>query len=1015
MNAQTVLIIDDDKDLCSNLEDILKDNGYEPSSAYTCAEGLMLTHTLKPHVVLLDHRLPDCSGTELLSKLKQMNPDCFCVIITAYADIDSAVHAMEKGAFHYLRKPFNPSELLQLLERIFGIIRLREEKNRAKEYLRDNEEKYRTLVENLNIGIYRNTGGPQGHFIQVNPAMVKMFGYDSAEEFMKISASDLYQDPDERKKYIEKIHKKGVVKEEELKMKKKDGTPIWASLTASAQYDEKGDIKWIDGVVDDITERKRMDELEKESRAKYEAIVETFDGLIYICSADYKIEFVNKRFIERTGYYPVGQECYKALHDLEDICSWCVNEQVFKGETVRWEVQSPKDNQWYYVVNTPISHSDGSLSKIAMIQDITNRKLAEEKLKESEKKYKELADLLPQIVFEIDTKGNVTFLNRNAFEVFGYTEDDFLKGLNALDLFVPEDRESVLKNIQRRLSGEKLGSVEHTAVRKDGTKIPVIIDSNPIVSGNIPAGLRGILIDITERKKMEKNLRTSEERYRALYEDNPSMYFTVDSQGIVLSVNPFGAEQLGYTVHELIGQSVLNVFYPDDKEAVKQQVAVCLQNPGKVNHWELRKVRKDGSMLWVRESARAVQGVDGKPIVLVVCEDITKRKQAEEEHAKLEQQLLQAQKMEAIGQLAGGIAHDFNNLLTAIIGYGHLLRNESSQDDRMNAYIAQILSAAERAAILTNDLLTFGRKQIVNLQPVNLNKIIKNMKRLLLRVIGEDIELSTVLTDTDLTIMADSTQIDQILMNLATNAQDAMPKGGSLNIRTDRVEINGEYIKDYGYGKPGSYAILSVEDTGTGMDKETRERIFEPFFTTKEVGKGTGLGLSMLYGIVKQHDGYINVYSEPGRGTTFKILLPLVQSRVEELRPKGLTKVKGGTETILIGEDDTRVRNLLKEVLSNAGYHIVEAVDGDNAEEVFHKNKDNIHLLILDLIMPKKNGKEVYAEIKKVKSDMKVIFVSGYSADIIHKKGMLEVGLNFISKPVSPDELLIKVRNVLDK
>jgi len=263
--------------------------------------------------------------------------------------------------------------------------------------------------------------------------------------------------------------------------------------------------------------------------------------------------------------------------------------------------------------------------------------------------------------------------------------------------------------------------------------------------------------------------------------------------------------------------------------------------------------------------------------------------------------------------------------------------------------------------------------------------------------------------------MADSTQIDQILMNLATNAQDVMPKGGSFIIRTDRVEINLEYIKAYDYGKPGSYALLSVEDTGTGMDEKVREKIFEPFFTTKEVGKGTGLGLAMVYGIVKQHDGYINVYSEPGSGTTFKIFLPLIQSKVKEIKPEDLQKVKGGTETILIGEDDAQVRNLLKEVLLKAGYHIIEAVDGNDAVEVFDKNKDNIHLLILDVIMPKKTGKEVYEDLKKVKSDIKVIFVSGYSADIIHKKGILEVGLDFVSKPVSPDELLIKVRNVLDK
>jgi CheY-like chemotaxis protein len=298
---------------------------------------------------------------------------------------------------------------------------------------------------------------------------------------------------------------------------------------------------------------------------------------------------------------------------------------------------------------------------------------------------------------------------------------------------------------------------------------------------------------------------------------------------------------------------------------------------------------------------------------------------------------------------------------------------------------------------------------------VNLNKIIKDMESLLLRVIGEDIELTTVLTESDLTIMADSTQIDQILMNLATNAQDAMPKGGSLIISTERVEINDEYIKAYGYGKPGSYALLSVEDTGIGMDGKTKERIFEPFYTTKKVGKGTGLGLSMVYGIVKQHDGYTNVYSEPDRGTTFKIFLPLIQSPVQEIKPADVQRVRGGTETILIGEDDTHVRSLLKEVLSHAGYHIIEAFDGNDTVEVFNKTKDNIHLLLLDVIMPKKNGKEVYAEIRKVKSDMKALFLSGYSSDIIHRKGILEDGLNFISKPVSPDELLIKVRDVLDE
>jgi signal transduction histidine kinase len=396
-----------------------------------------------------------------------------------------------------------------------------------------------------------------------------------------------------------------------------------------------------------------------------------------------------------------------------------------------------------------------------------------------------------------------------------------------------------------------------------------------------------------------------------------------------------------------------------------------------------------------------------------VMEDITERKQAEEERCKLEAQLLQAQKMEAIGQLAGGIAHDFNNLLTAVIGYGNLLKSEISTD-RLTSYVTQILSAAERAATLTNDLLTFSRKQIINPRPVDLNKLIKEMHKLLSRIIGEDIELSTVLSDKELNTMADSTQIDQVLMNLATNARDAMPKGGNLIISTDYIQLDNGFIRAHGYGKPGHYAILSFEDTGTGIDEKTKKRIFEPFFTTKDVGKGTGLGLAMVYGIIKQHNGYINLYSEPGKGTTFKLYLPLIESKPEDKQHEVSPLAKTGTETILICEDDLHVRGLMKEILEKAGYEIIEAGDGEDSISIFNQHKDRLHLLILDVVMPKKNGKEVYDEIKKAKPDIKVIFVSGYSADIIHKKGIMEEGMEFISKPISPGDFLAKVRDVLD-
>jgi PAS domain S-box-containing protein len=423
---------------------------------------------------------------------------------------------------------------------------------------------------------------------------------------------------------------------------------------------------------------------------------------------------------------------------------------------------------------------------------------------------------------------------------------------------------------------------------------------------------------------------------------------------------------------------------------------------------DTEKERNDGIRIPCIVTATPFRGHDGALIGIVEnFTDVTERK-------KLEEQLLQAQKMEAVGQLAGGIAHDFNNILTAIIGFGTLLSTEMSKNDPFRNYVKQILASSERAAKLTQALLAFSRKQIINLRSINLNEIIIALEKLLSRLIGEDIELSTVLADEDLTVMGDSTQIEQVLMNLATNARDAMPDGGQLTIRTELAQFDNEYIKTHGYGKPGSYALLSIEDTGVGMDVKTRDRIFEPFYTTKEVGKGTGLGLAMVYGIIKQHDGFINVYSEPGRGTTFKIYLPLIKLEVEEERQEDLLVVKGGTETVLVAEDDAQIRDLTKHVLEGFGYQVMEAGDGEEAISVFNDNKDRIQLLILDVVMPKKNGKEVYDEIKKIRLDIKVIFTSGYNAEIIHKKGMLEKGFGFITKPFLPQELLKKVRECLD-
>ena len=371
--------------------------------------------------------------------------------------------------------------------------------------------------------------------------------------------------------------------------------------------------------------------------------------------------------------------------------------------------------------------------------------------------------------------------------------------------------------------------------------------------------------------------------------------------------------------------------------------------------------------------------------------------------------------MEAIGTLAGGIAHDFNNILTAIIGYGNLLQMQLDEDSPSIHNVEQILASAERATNLTQNLLAFSRKQLINPRPINLNESIKDVKKLLAMLIREDIEIKVELTREDLVVMADSGQIEEVLMNLATNARDAMPDGGVLTIATESVELNREFFKAGDHERPGRYGLLSVTDTGIGMDEKTKEKIFDPFFTTKEVGKGTGLGLSMIYGIVKQHEGYLDVSSNPGEGTTFRIYLPLVEAEVEKKKSKSLYPPAGGTETVLLAEDDESVRMLIKEVLERSGYEVIEAIDGEDAVRKFMENEEKIQIFLTDVVMPKKNGKEVYEEIIKTKPDIKALFISGYASDVIHKQGIIEEGINFISKPVLPEVRLRKIREVLDR
>ncbi|MCL5976928.1 MAG: ATP-binding protein [Nitrospirae bacterium] len=480
-----------------------------------------------------------------------------------------------------------------------------------------------------------------------------------------------------------------------------------------------------------------------------------------------------------------------------------------------------------------------------------------------------------------------------------------------------------------------------------------------------------------------------------------------NKRGVIEYVNPAFERITGYAETEFIGKNLISRI---GQEEFKDNI---LKNINLGNVWSdtILTKKKDGKEYLEHVSIIPVKNAKGETIKFVsISRDVTKEK-------SLEEQLRQSQKMEVVGRLAGGIAHDFNNLLTTIIGFANLMSNEIKADDLLKQYAGHILSASEKAANLTQSLLAFSRKQIINPAPADINDIIRRLEKLLLRLIGEDIELKTSLSDGAMTVMADTVQVEQVLMNLATNARDAMPKGGLLTIETKPVIIDSEYAGTHLFAKPGIYACISVTDTGVGMDEKTRKNIFEPFFTTKELGKGTGLGLSIIYGIVKQHDGDINVYSEPGKGTTFKIYFPLIMAASAEKKGGDIAipPPKGGTETVLVAEDNHEVRYIVKAVLEGGGYTVIEAFDGEDAVKKFIENKDRVQLLLLDVIMPKKNGKEAYDEIKSMRPGIKTVFMSGYTAEIIDRKGMMEAGAELVSKPISPNGLLRKIREVLDR
>jgi PAS domain S-box-containing protein len=721
------------------------------------------------------------------------------------------------------------------------------------------------------------------------------------------------------------------------------------------------------------------------------------------------IQYVNQRFTEVTGY-----TAKEAIGRTPSIVRSGRNPRavyadlwrtVRAGKVWRGELQNRRKNgelYWDSVSISPIKDANGVITHFLGCQeDITDRKLSHEKIRDSEERFRQLADNMQEVFFVVSSDLRTKlYLSPSYEEVWGQTrESAYSDPASFIDGVVEEDREELFAHIAAAQKGVTPPPVEFRVRRPDGSIRWVLSHAAPIkdLAGNVYR-ITGSALDVTDRHNAQEALRESEMRFRMLAEATfDGVVISVD--GIIREANQGLAEIFGCTIDGAVGRPVLDFVDPDSWLDVKSRM---IQGTGV---YECIGRHSSGRKVYLEVAAKKYT-YKGEAARITAIRDVTERR-------LLEKQFRQAQKMEAVGRLAGGVAHDFNNLLTVIMTYTEMLAEDLSGNDSKREDLGEIRKASEAAASLTRQLLAFSRQQVVEPKLVLLEDVLTNADKMLRRLIGEDVELVTTVGSDRCSVMIDPHQLEQVIMNLAVNARDAMPAGGKLTLETSIVELDAQYAKDHWPAVAGRFAMLAVSDTGVGMDEETRARIFEPFFTTKEVGKGTGLGLATVYGIVKQSNGFIWVYSEPGEGTTFKLYFPLVvgQASANELE---IRKPMRGTETILLVEDSPVVRAAAARILQRAGYTVLEAPTSRSAVDIAAKKQHRVDLLLTDVVMPDMNGREVAEAFMRLRPDAKVLYMSGYTDDAVVRHGILQSGIAYLQKPFTGETLTAKVRAVLD-
>jgi PAS domain S-box-containing protein len=878
------------------------------------------------------------------------------------------------------------------------------------------KDDYRNLFDSILFGVQEID--TKGSIVYANAEDHKIHGYEEGELIGK-SIFDFFQTEAEKEELAEYL--RYLVQEQPAptpwfsRDRRKDGKIIDLHIDWNYKRNQDGKVVGFISLLTDITEKKKLEKNLQDSEEKFRLLMDSLEAIVYVADMEtYEILVINQ-YGRKTLGDATGKICWQSLQvDQTGPCDFCTNKYIIDadgnpGSPYIWEFQNTLTDQWFHIVDRVIKWTDGRIVRLEIATDISKRKKAEIALQESEAKYNKLfnSEIDAIAIFDADTR-EIVDVNSAFLEVYGYSREEALQ-LKAEDMSGEPERTVASIKASAEKGDTRIRRRLHK--KKDGTEIIVDIAAGPVILKD-KKFMFGRFHDITDHVRSEKALSESELRFHIAFKTSPDSININKMDGTYIEINEGFTELTGYTRGDVLGRSSLDINIWNDLED-RKTLTEKLKKIGRVENLEAEFLMKDGSIKTALMSASIIH-LHGEPHILSITRDITARKKVENDKAKLETQLRQVHKMEAIGTMAGGIAHDFNNILTIIVGNAELARHFTKDEGSVKDYIDQIFKASDRAKKMVRQILAFSRKTKQNLVPVKPHMVLIETLTLLNSTIPSSVKIRQNFDTECRTIKADPTQLNQILINLSANAVYAMNEKGLLEVSLQEVELDKNDTRFKESLKPGPYAMLTVTDTGEGMSSEVIERIFDPFFTTKKFGKGTGLGLSVVHGIVESHGGVISVESTPGKGTTFRLYFPIIDETAVQTAntdPGHYT----GNERILFVDDEESLVEIGAEMLKLMGYQVTAETSSLDAFKTFKTNPDNFDLVLTDQTMPNMFGAELAVELLKIRPDIPIILCTGYSSKISDKMAK-EIGIaDYFMKPFDTKQLAEIVRKTLDR